>query len=78
MYHFRNISFRIFVLILVMPLELVGVIFSSFGTAIQTVSQAIGEGLFSMMLGEVPPEQDPTKLMDLKKTLSPPDKEDNE
>ena len=64
MYHFRYISFKLFILLLVMPIELVGVALSSFGTAFQSLSHAIGEALFSHMVG-LPENQDITKLVNL-------------
>ena len=77
MYHFRNISFRLFVLILVMPVELVGIIFSSLGQGVQLLSNAVGEMLYHLVLGDgekkVPKNQDITQLMDLKKTPSDED-----
>ena len=77
MYYFRNISFRLFVLILVMPVELVGIVFSSIGQGVQLLSNAVGEALYHIVLGDsekkIPKNQDITQLMDLKKTSSDED-----
>lgn len=76
MYHFRYISFKLFVLLLVMPIELVGVILASFGSALQALSQAIGEGLFVHVVGALPENQDIRKLVDLPPPSTPSNDDD--